>query len=343
MHTTAIKVFFGTLLMLVPVRVSAEPNTQTVRSLSDTQQGDRNIVQPLVWKLPASLTIEFEEQYKVREFGSSDFARTSAAFQAGTISWRGKTKLGLMKLDGNFDSSAHLTKGKGFLSTPTIFGSVNLAIDLNDRVQPIKTVTGWQTSTPVGSLAVEGNFSPEIAFTGGNAAWNAKTKIGTVTIKGNFDRDINFTGANAAWNAKSKIATFGVRGNFDRDTNFTGGNVQITSKAIVGSFKADLKIDRESQFNGANAAWDTNLLFGSNVGVSGNFDRTNTFTGGSIRLDAKSIVGTLGVKANLDRDTNFISGSAFWKTKTKLGSINLDADLKKDGNFSSKLGMEFPF
>jgi hypothetical protein len=132
-----------------------------------------------------------------------------------------------------------------------------------------------------------------------------------------------------------------VNGNFDSNTNFTGGNVKIGSDALIGSFQADIKIDHESNFNGADASWDTNLLFGSNMGVSGKFDQSNDFAGGSIKLGAESAVGTMGIKANLDSDTQFTSGSAFWKTKTKLGSIGLDADLKKDGNFSSKLGLEF--
>ena len=312
-----------------------------------------------------------ELQYVVLEQSQAEgLGLNSAAFKAGTTSWQGKSKFGTVKFDGKFDSSAHLTKGKASLSTPAVLGSINLAVDLNNQIKPIKTVTGWQANTPLGSLIVKGNFNEEIVFTGGNAiwnaqtrlgkvsvngnfdretnftgvntAWNARTRLGTVVIKGNFDRETNFSGGHAAWNAKSQIATFAVKGNFDRETNFTGGNVQVGSKAIIGTFKAQIKLDSDSHFNGADAAWDANLLFGSNIGVSGNFDRDNTFTGGSIKLGAKSVLGLVGVKANLDRETHFTSGSAFWKAQTRLGSINLDAKLQQDGNFSSKLGMEFP-
>jgi hypothetical protein len=111
---------------------------------------------------------------------------------------------------------------------------------------------------------------------------------------------------------------------------------------LIGSFQADIKLNHETKFNGVDASWDANLLFGSNIGVSGKFDQTNTFTGGSIKLGAEFFIGVVGVKANLDADTQFTSGSAFWRAKTRIGSIGLDADLKKDGNFSSKLGLQFP-
>ena len=290
----------------------------------------------------SDLTVELDDNYsRVIDLYSGNL--TQAAFKAGVASWQSKNRLGSWKFDAKFDDSARFTKGKFYLATPTVIGLIDLSIDLNDRLEPIETVTGWYADTLLGSFAVNGNFNEEIVFTGANAIWNAKTKLGTVSIKGNFDRQTNFNGGNAAWNAKTSIAFFGLRGNFDRETKFTGGNFKIGSKALIGSFQADIKIDEESKFDGANASWNTNLLFGSNIGVSGRFDDTNTFAGGKIELGTKSGLGTMGVKAYLDRDTQFTSGSAFWKTKTKLGSINLDADLKKDGNFASKLGWEFPF
>ena len=365
MRLTATKVFLGILLTgILPIKVLAESSApesidskQTEfeflavnyfkavdgRSLANFQSGLAEEAGIGINVTLSDLTVELDDNYfKVIDLYSSDLTQ-KAAFTAGVATWQSKNELGSLKFDGKFDDTARFTKGKAYLATPTVIGLVDLSIDLNDRIEPIKTVTGWQANTPLGSLAVKGNFDEEIVFTGANAVWNAKTKLGTVSINGNFDRETNFNGGNAAWNAKTSIVSFGVRGNFDRETNFTGGNFKIGSKALIGSFQADIKIDEESKFNGANASWNTNLLFGSNIGVSGKFDDTNTFTGGSIKVDAKSGWGIMGVKANLDRDTQFTSGSAFWKTKTKLGSINLDADLKQDGNFSSKLDWEFPF
>ena len=259
------------------------------------------------------LTVELDDNYsRVTNPYSGDLTQ-KAAFTAGVVSWQSKNRLGSWKFDGKFDDSARFIQGKAYLSTPTVIGLVELSIYLNNRIKPVKTVTGWRVNTPLGNFAVKGNFNEEIIFTGGNATWNAKTSI----------------------------ASFGVKGNFNRETKFTSGNFKIASQALIGSFQADIKIDEESKFNWANASWNTNLLFGSNIGVSGRFDDTNTFTGGKIELGARSGLGIMSVKANLDRDTQFTSGSVFWKTKTKLGSINLDADLKKDGNFASKLGLEF--
>ena len=385
MGSIATRVFLGILFTgILPTKVLAEslfkisPN-QTKLELSAVKyvelKGDRSLTssqfklfedQKFNFDTRSDLTIELDNHSRIVDLYSDN----TAAFKSGVVTWQGENRLGSMKFDGKFDDSARFTKGKAYLATPTAIGLVDLSVFLSDRIQPIKTVTGWQADTPLGSLVLKGTFDQEITFTGGNVAWNAKTKLGAVKIDGKFDRETNFNGGNAAWSAKSKlgaisingkfdhetkfnggnavwdaktsIASFSMKGNFDRDTKFTGGNFKVGSKALIGSFQANIKIDESKGFNGANASWNTNLLFGSNVGVSGKFDDTNTFTGGSIKVGAKSSLGTMGVKANLDRDTNFTSGSAFWKTKTKLGSINLNADLKQDGNFASKLGFEFP-
>ena len=237
------------------------------------------------------------------------------AFKAGVASWNTDTQIGSLTFDGNFDSQANLTKGKALWQTDTDLGSVNLTINIDSQIKPINSVAAWQTNTPVGSLAVHGNFNQRNAFTGGNATWQTDTPVGFLAIQGNFDEQ----------------------------TSFTEGNISLATRTAVGSLAADVKVDRQTKFAGANASWDTNLFFGSNIGVSGQFDETTSFSGGSINLGAKTTFGILGVKANVNQETSFTGGSAFWKAKTGLGSFGLNADVEKNGNFKSSIGLEIPF
>jgi hypothetical protein len=112
---------------------------------------------------------------------------------------------------------------------------------------------------------------------------------------------------------------------------------------MIGSWAADIKIDEETRFGGGNASWDANLLFDSSIGLSGNFDENTTFTGGSIKLGATTVLGTLGVKAHVDQETELTGGTAFWKAQIGEGSIGLNADLEEDGDFNSSIGVEIPF
>ena len=243
------------------------------------------------------------------------FSERSLPFKSGVASWKTDTTVGSVGFDGNFDDRARLTGGKAIWRTDTDIGSVDLTINLNDKVKPIRTVASWQADTAIGSLTVEGDFSDRITFTGANAAWNAKTSLGAVA----------------------------VRGNFNEQTDFTGGNLRVATKTPVGSLDANVRIDEETKFRSAKASWNADLLFGSSIGVDGKFDATTAFSGGSIKLGAKTSLGNLGVQANVDRDTDLTSGSAFWKTKAGSGFINLNVDVEKDGDFKSKLGIEFPF
>ena len=83
---------------------------------------------------------------------------TQSTFTAGVATWQVKNRLGSLKFDGKFDDSARFTKGKAYLATPTAIGSLDLTVNLSDRIKPMKTITGWQANTPLGSLAIKGNF-----------------------------------------------------------------------------------------------------------------------------------------------------------------------------------------
>ncbi|MGD1919035.1 MAG: hypothetical protein ACFCAD_09155 [Pleurocapsa sp.] len=136
-------------------------------------------------------------------FNYYNFNSQPVTFKSGVASWKTDTKVGSLKLDGNFNTQAEFTKGKAFWDTQTKIGSVNLNISVDNELKPIKSTAAWETDTTLGSLKVKGNFDRHTTFTGGNAAWNAQTKLGAIAIKGNFDEETTFTGGNAAWNAQT--------------------------------------------------------------------------------------------------------------------------------------------
>ena len=258
-----------------------------------------------------STSIAIEKFARSNNFDPYTFVPQETTFRSGVASWETNSIIGSLKLNGDFNDRAEFTKGKALWNAK----SIDLNLSFDNKLKPIE----------------------------GNAILQTNTALGSWEIKGNFDRDITFTGANAAWKTDTKLGAIAIRGNFDRQTTFTSAEIALSTKTYIGSLTADVKLDDETRFNGGNAAWNTNLLFGSNIGVSGKFNEQSAFTGGSIKLGAKTIVGTLGIKANLDRETNFTGGSAFWKTRTEFGSFNLDANLEKDGNFNSRVGLEIPF
>ncbi|MEM7758342.1 MAG: hypothetical protein AAF298_09485 [Cyanobacteria bacterium P01_A01_bin.40] len=305
-------------------------------------QDNKTILQPrLDNSLSSSLTLEAEKERLQNELKIKRIVEQIIPFQAGVASWQTSTKLGWLKLDGNFDSFAHLIKGKAYWKTETILGLVDVLVNVDQQINLLNTATAWKANTVLGSLAIKGNFNEQISFTGANASWNADTPLGSVAVKGNFNHQADFSGGYAAWNAQTSLGSLAIKGNFT-PTDFNGGQVKVETKALIGSLKANIKIDEETHFSGANASWNANLILGSKIGVNGIFDENTTFTGGSIKLDAKSALGVLGIKANVDRDTQFTSGSAFWETRAGLGAIGFHADLTKDGDYKSELSIKFP-
>ena len=230
-------------------------------------------------------------------------------FKPGVASWKTKTKLGALTLNGKFDRQAHFTEGKAFWNTDTKLGSVDLAINLNNRLEPLKSFATWKTDSVLGSFAIKGNFNEETTFMGGDAAWNAKTALGEVAVKGNFNEETTFMGGNAAWKANTALGSLSLKGNFNEETTFTGGNIKISTKTFIGSLTADFKIDEETQFKGANASWDTKFILGSNIGVSGKFNETSSFDGGSIKFGKNTPVGNLNLKADVDGEMKFTEAS----------------------------------
>ncbi|MDJ0593216.1 MAG: hypothetical protein QNJ72_25050 [Pleurocapsa sp. MO_226.B13] len=251
-----------------------------------------------------SLTLDRHDRNS-SNFNNYSFQEQPVSFQPGTASWKTNTQVGSLTLDGNFDAQARFTKGRAFWQSSTKLGSVDLAVNVDDKLKPLKSIAAWHTDSVLGSFTVKSNFDRETTFTGGNAAWNAKTIVGEITLKGNFDRETTFTGGNAAWNAKTSLVSLGLNGNFDRHTVFTGGDIRVSTKTFIGSFAANVKVDGETNFSGADASWNSNFLFGSNIGVSGKFNENNSFNGGSIKLGTKTSSGTLGVEADVDSEMKF--------------------------------------
>ncbi|MEM8718353.1 MAG: hypothetical protein AAGE84_03455 [Cyanobacteria bacterium P01_G01_bin.39] len=302
---------------------------------------NKTTLQPSLYNsFPSNLVLSTQTNI-LRESEIKQIVEQIITFKPGVASWQTSSKLGVLELDGNFNSLAQLIKGKASWKSQTILGLVDVLVNVDQQISLLNTATAWKVNTALGTVAIKSNFDQDITFMGANATWNTDTPLGSLFIKGNFDHQIKLNGANATWSADTALGSLFVKGNFAQ-TNFTGGKVKVASNALIGLFKADIKIDHKTHFHSANASWSANLPFGSNIKVDGSFNQKKAFTGGSIKFGTKSTLGNLGIKANLDGDTNLTSGSAFWEAQAGLGSIILNADLKKDGNYNSELSIHFP-
>ncbi|MEL6442439.1 MAG: hypothetical protein AAFQ80_24745 [Cyanobacteria bacterium J06621_8] len=229
---------------------------------------------------------------------------------------------------------------QGNWKSEAILDLINLLIDLESQVKLQHTEKGWQASTVQGAFAVKGNFNQKIEFTGANVSWQGRTPLGKVALRGNFSEQAHFKGGHASWNAQTAVGSLAVKGNFAQ-ADFIGGRVQLETNALVGSLKADLKIDGAANLSRANISWKANLFSDSTMVVQGKFDENMVFTGGSMKLGAKSALGILAIKANIDRNNEFSSGNILWQTNSEIRNITLDADWRRDGNYSTELTVKF--
>ena len=246
-----------------------------------------------------------QDRYSFARLSDYSYEERIFKFEPGIVSGKRETQFDFLNLHGDFNKQPHLSQTKAFWNSNTEIGSINLALHMGDRAQLLKSSASWHIDSDLGSFALKGNFDAKTNFVRGNASWKAQTALGEIAIRGNFNEETIFAGGNAAWNTTKSFYSLSFQGDFDRNTVFTEGNIKISTNTFIGSVSADLRIDEETRFRGANAWWNTRFLFGSGLNISGKFNETSSFDGGSIRLTKKTAMGTLNLKANVDRQINF--------------------------------------